>query len=213
MYFKNRESAAQQLLLKLMKYREEDPVVMGIPRGAMPMAKIIAVGLGAELSAVLVHKIPHPDNEEFAIGCIGISGKVYRLPYVKNFAIPETYINQTAGEIHLKLKKRQAEYGLENLNLEGRTVIIVDDGIATGATTECAISEVRMSGARKIVLAAPIAARDAAKKLMPLVDELVVLDIPFGFFGVAQFYSSFPQVSDEEVIHLLHGDEVRDSYQ
>ncbi|MDD4975014.1 MAG: phosphoribosyltransferase family protein [Bacteriovorax sp.] len=206
MYFKDREAAAYQLLEKLEKYRGKNPIVAGIPRGAMPMAKIIADGLGAELDAVLVHKIPHPENEEFAIGCVGISGNIHRLPYVEEFQISESYI-QSAAKTQLEtLKERQKKYGLGEPKMKDRIVIIVDDGIATGATTIGAISEVRSLGASKIILAAAVSATSAAREIKPLVDEFIVLDIPSGFFGVGQFFLSFPQVSDEEVIAMLHGE-------
>lgn len=212
MYFKDRESAALKLLPLLEKYQKDDPIVLGIPRGAMPMAKIISVGLGAELSALLVHKIPHPENEELAIGCIGISGKIYNLPYVKQLLIPESYIHAVGKRILLELKERQRKYGLPELNLKNRTVIIVDDGIATGATTECAISEVRSAGASQVILATPVATKEAVKKLKSVVDELVVLAVPAEFYGVGQFFYTFPQVTDEEVIELLHGDEREQLY-
>jgi predicted phosphoribosyltransferase len=167
MVFKDRESAAYQLLEKLEKYRGKNPIVAGIPRGAMPMAKIIAEGLGGQLAVALVHKIPHPDNEEFAIGSVGLSGNIQRLPYVEEVGISDTYI-QSAAKKQLKiLKQRQASYGLGEVKMKDRIVIIVDDGIATGATTIGAISEVRSLG--------------ASKRIMPLVDEFVVLDIPVGF--------------------------------
>lgn len=206
MMFKDRESAAHQLLLKLEHYRGKNPIVAGIPRGAMPMAKIIADGLGGELGAVLVHKIPHPDYDEFAIGSVGISGNIHLNPYVQYNEIPESYIQDTARKQVEILKKRQSLYGLGNLKMKDRIVIIVDDGIATGATTISAISEVRSLGASKIILAAAVTAPDAAHEIKPLVDEFVVLDTPHGFAAVAQFFYSFPQVSDEEVIAMLHGE-------
>lgn len=206
MMFKDRESAAYLLLEKLEKYRGKNPIVAGIPRGAMPMAKIIADGLGAELSAVLVHKIPHPENEEFAIGSIGISGKIHRLPYVSQYGISESYI-QSAAKTQLEtLKKRQSKYGLAEINMKDRIVIIVDDGIATGATTIGAISEVRSLGASKIVLATAVSSVSAAAEIKSLVDDFIVLDVPRNLFAVGQFFSHFPQVTDDVVVELLHGE-------
>lgn len=206
MVFKDRESAAFQLLEKLNKYRGKNPIVAGIPRGAMPMAKIIADGLGAEVGAVLVHKIPHPDSQEFAIGCVGISGNIHRLPYVKQYQIAESYIQSIAKKQLETLKQRQSMYGLGELKMKDRIVIIVDDGIATGATTICAIAEVRSLGASKIILAAAVSASEAAAQIKPLVDEFIVLDIPRGFFAVGQFFLFFPQITDDEVVEILHGD-------
>jgi len=206
MIFRDREEAAYQLLEKLIHYKGKNVIVAGIPRGAMPMAKIIAEGLGAELNAVLVHKIPHPDSEEFGIGCVGISGNIHRLPYVERADISESYIQAAAKKQLKTLKERQRRYGLGEPKMKDRIVIIVDDGIATGATTIGAISEVRSVGAAKIVLAAAVSAREAAAQIKPLVDEFIVLDIPPGFFAVAQFFSNFPQVTDDEVVEMLHGE-------
>lgn len=205
MVFNDREEAAFKLLEKLHKYIGEGAVVLGIPRGAMPMAKIIAEGLGSPLGAVLVHKIPHPYNAEFAIGSIGLSGAIHLSPSIDQSSIPESYIQMAAREQIKILKERQQKYGLNEINLNGRTVIIVDDGIATGETTIAAIAEVRAQGAEKVVVAAAVSATEAARNIKRLVDEFVVLDTPRGFFAVAQFFFYFPQVTDEQVIEMLHG--------
>lgn len=205
--FENRESAAKLLLKKLSKYKgQEDIVVAGIPRGAMPMAKIIADELGAELSAVLVHKIPHPSNEEFAIGSVGLSGHYHLMPYADAEGISKAYITNKAAEMLKKLQLRQKNYGLTTPDYTGKTVIIVDDGIATGATTISAIDEVRSQSPKKIILAVPVSSEDAARKIKPLVDELIGLYITPYMSSVGQFYSSFEQVSDEDVIQIFHGE-------
>lgn len=205
MLFKDREDAAFQLLKKLEKYKGKNVIVAGIPRGAMPMAKIIADGLGAELGAVLVHKIPHPESSEFAIGCVGISGNIHRSDHVASDLIPESYIQAAAMKQLATLKERQRKYGLGKLDMKNRIVIIVDDGIATGETTIGAISEVKSQGAQKIILASAVSASTAARKIKTLVDEFIVLDIPEGFFAVGQFFLNFPQVTDEDVVGMLHG--------
>lgn len=207
MTFRDRESSAWQLLDKLHHYKDQNVIVAGIPRGAMPMAKIIAEGLKAELTAVLVHKIPSPQSKEFAIGSVGISGHVWKDTYVEEYGIPDSYIQNEAEQQLKVLKKRQREYGLKEVDMKDRTVIIVDDGIATGATTMSAVHEVRVQGAARIVLAAAVASVSAAHKLEHLVDELVLLDTPSGFFSVGQFFYSFPQVTDAEVIKILRGTE------
>lgn len=207
MIFEKRESAAFLLLSRLQKYKDTNPLVLGIPRGAIPMAKIISDGLGGELSAVLVHKIPAPGNREFAIGCVGLSGHIYRSPYVYETGIPENYIQAEAQKERLDLEQRFQQYGLTRVDMKDRVVIIVDDGIATGATTKCAIHEVRAQSPQKIVLATAVSAKDSAVELEALVDEFVVLSVPFGFFSVGQFFNHFPQVTDEEVIEALHPSE------
>ncbi len=203
MMLKNREEAAVRLLEKLNHYQGKNPLVLGIPRGAVPMASHIAKGLSGELGVVLVHKIPSPENEEFAIGAIGLSGHIQRMPYLKEYHISESYIKAAAEKQLATLKARQQKYGLKDQNYKDRIVIIVDDGIATGATTLSAIEEVRTQDPEKIIVAAAVASRESVNKILPLVDEMVLLDIPSYFGAVGQFFENFTQVSDEEVIHLL----------
>lgn len=207
MTFQDRESSAWKLLDKLKHYKGQNVIVAGIPRGAMPMAKIIADGLEAELTAVLVHKIPSPQSKEFAIGSVGISGHIWKDTYVEEYGISDSYIQEEAGKQLKVLQRRKNQYGLNEVDMRDRTVIIVDDGIATGATTLSAVHEVRAQGPAKIVLASAVASLSAAHKLEHLVDELVLLDTPSVFFSVGQFFNDFPQVTDEEVVRILHGKE------
>lgn len=207
MMFTDREQAAQLLLKKLIQYKgKSDVVVAGIPRGAMPMAKIIAEGLGAEVSAVLVHKIPHPMSEELAVGCVGLSGHYQMLPYAESESISKSYISSKVEEQLRKLKKRQKDYGLATPDYTGKTVIVVDDGIATGATTMCAIHEVRSQNPAKIVLAVPVSSTDAAHKIKPMVEEFTCLYVAPYMMSIGEFYSSFQQVSDEEVVQIFRGE-------
>lgn len=203
MKFKDRIDAARLLLKKLEAYKGKNPLVLGIPRGAIPMAKIIADGLQGELGAVLVHKIPSPDNEEFAIASVGLSGQIQRQPYIKSLGIPEGYLKAAAQKQLELLKFRYQRYGLSEPNYKNRIVIIVDDGIATGATVLSAIYEVRLQNPEKIIVAAGVASEDSAKKILEVADELVVLSIPTPFYAVGQFFSDFSQVTDEEVISIL----------
>lgn len=203
MKFKDREEAAGLLLKKLAPYKGKNPLVLGIPRGAIPMAKILADGLEGELGAVLVHKIPSPDNEEFAIASVGLSGEIQRQPYIQSLGISEVYIKAAAQKQLALLKTRYQRYGLSTPNYHNRIVIIVDDGIATGATTLSAIYEVRLQNPDKIIVAAAVASEDSVQKILAVVDELVVLDIPNPFYAVGQFFADFSQVTDEEVIAIL----------
>jgi predicted phosphoribosyltransferase len=203
MHFIDREDAAQQLFEKLLIYQDQKPIVLGIPRGAIPMAKIIADGLHAELNVVLVHKIPAPLYEEFAIASIGLSGHIERMNYIQNLHIPESYIEQEGKKQLAILKARQKQYGLSAPNCYNRVVIIVDDGIATGATTLAAVYEIRHQQPKKIILATPVSAEDSYHILKKEVDDIVVLSIPPYFQAVGQFYDEFEQVRDEEVIQIL----------
>ncbi len=205
MIFANREHAAYLLLEKLKSHKSENPLVLGIPRGAMPMAKIIATGLGAELGAILVHKICHPRNEELAIGCVGLSGSKHILNRSEFSEISKDYIDNEANNQLQKLVDRNKKYGLKKIECLDRLVIIVDDGIATGATTMCAIQDVRKLRPKKIILAAAVAAEQSLNMLRPMVDEVVVLEVPDNFWGVSQVFEDFAQVDDNEVKRILTG--------
>lgn len=205
MILKNRDEAAQLLLQKLMKYKNQNPLVLGIPRGAMPMAKIIAEGLGGELNAVLVHKIPFPFEKEVAIGSVGLSGKVFRLPRLEFYDISDSYIESEAKKQLAVLKKRKEMFQLPELQCQGRIVIIVDDGIATGATAIGAIEEIRSQNPKKVILAAGVVARSTAATIRSMVDEFIVLEEPDGFFAVSQYFADFSEVKDEDVVEILKG--------
>lgn len=203
MVLQNRVEAARLLLKKLKKYEGKRPLILGIPRGAMPMAAVIAEGLQGELNAILIHKIPAPHQEELAIGSVGLSGEIYRLPLIKALGVSEAYLKE-AAQIQVEvLKKRQEKFNLPPLDCRGRIVIIVDDGIATGATALGAIHEVRAQKPQKIILAAGVIASSSLAEIRPLVDELIVLDAPEFFYAVSQFFVDFKQVTDEEVIQLI----------
>jgi predicted phosphoribosyltransferase len=202
MIFQNRLEAASLLLNKLNQYKNHNVVVAGIPRGAIPMARLIAQGLRGELTAVLVRKISASNDQEFAIGSIGLSGEIHLLPWARNYSDP-TYLDEAIDKERRVLQERQFRYGLKYPDYKGRTVIIIDDGIATGATTLSAIKEVRSWGAGKIVLAVPVSSKEAAENLGAEVDEFITLSIPPFMRSVGQFYQSFPQVSDHEVERLL----------
>lgn len=204
MIFKDRMEAAKLLLLKLEKYQNKNMIIAGIPRGAMPMAKLISDELNGTLTTVLVHKIPHPTNEEFAIGCIGISGHSSLSTYTQGFGISESYISAAISNQMQILNHRKELYQLQDIEMKGRGVIIVDDGIATGATLKCAINEIKLKNPHKIIVAVPVAGTDAVRDIQHMVDEFICLYIPQHLSSVGQFFKSFPQVSDSEVRSLLH---------
>lgn len=205
--FENRENAAALLLDKLKHYKGKKTIVAGIPRGAMPMAKILSDELKGDLSIVLVHKIPSPYSKELAIGSVGLSGHIHLLPCIERQSITGSYIAFKAKEQLDKLKERKEYYGLKELDFKDRIVIIVDDGIATGATTLSAVHEVRSCSPRKIVLATAVSSTEAAERLRPLVDEFVTLYLAENMYSISQFYNTFPQITDEQVLELLHGTE------
>ncbi len=202
--FNNRADAAQLLIKKLEKYRSKELIIAGIPRGALPMAKIIADHLGAPLTAILVHKIPSPESGELAVGCVGLSGNIHQLAHAETYGASSSYIQEKAREEFSKLQARKERYHLTAPDFKHKTVILVDDGIATGATSICAVQEVRSQGAQKIILATPVSSLSAAKELRPLVDEFIALYVPDHMFAIGEFYQHFEQIEDEEAMTCLH---------
>lgn len=204
--FANREEAGRLLSKKLFQYKGKSPLVLGIPRGAMPMAEIIARDLDGELNAILVHKIPAPNQEELAIGSVGLTGDIFRLPSIDAYGISEDYVQKAAKEQRLKLKERRSRLHLPAFNCLHRTVILVDDGIATGATAFGAIQEIRAQKPAKLILAAAVVPLSLATQMREVVDEFVVLEEPEFFYAVSQFFRDFTQVTDEDVMAIFHRD-------
>jgi predicted phosphoribosyltransferase len=201
--FRDREEAGRLLAAALESYRgDESVVVLGIPRGAVVIGAEVARYLGAPLDLVIVAKIGAPGNPEFAAGAIDQDGNIMRNPAA---GVSMEYLRE-AGEVSRReIDRRLDEYrgGRRELDLAGKTAVIVDDGVATGFTALKAVDFVRRRGAERIVLAVPVIARDAATMLDAEVDELVALDRPALFMAVGAFYGDFRQVSDADVEAIL----------
>jgi len=201
--FKDRADAAEALVGKLQSYKGQHPLILGIPRGAVPMAKILAERLNGDMDVVLVKKIGAPGNPECAIGSVSEYGTIHRSDDAHMF--PEKYIQDTAKEVLEKLHKRRQQYSPVHkaLDPKGRVVIVVDDGIATGSTMLAAVRAIRQQHPKKLIIAAPVAPPDTVSLFQGEVDELVILETPPNFYAVGQFYDEFPQVEDDDVLRIL----------
>lgn len=210
MRFRDREHAAHLLAERLRAaYKNQHPLVLGVPRGAMPMAKIIADALGGELDVVLVHKLGHPEQPELAIGAIDESGNTILSDWAADLD-PE-YIEKEKRRQLATLRDRRARYTPQRapISPQGRSVIVVDDGIATGSTMLAALRAVRAKQPKKLIGAVAVASPSAARAMLHECDAMVCLNVPANFSAVGEFFVDFTQVSDQDVIEVLRASEMR----
>ena len=195
--FKDRIEAGKQLAVQLKKYKNEAGVVLAIPRGGVPVAYVVAKELGMPMELVLTKKIGHPNNKEYAIGAASLEDYFI----VPNEKVSKQYIEEELVRIRSRLNEMSNKFlkNREPVNLKGKTLIIVDDGIATGNTLMGTVNLLRKEYPKKIVIAVPVASQRAFDKLSNQVDEIVAVMIPDTFHGVGEFYDDFNQVSDEKV--------------
>jgi putative phosphoribosyl transferase len=207
MIFANRTEAGQKLALHLRKYaNRDDVIVLGAPRGGVPVAFEVATGLKAPLDVFVLRKLGVPGREEFAFGAIASGGvRILDRDTVEGLGITGLDIERVTKTEEQELERRERAYrgGRPPLDVTGRTVILVDDGIATGASMRAAIRALRQMKPSRIVIAVPVAPVSTCSSLQSEADELVCLEMPEPFFGVGQFYDDFSQVSDDEVKDLL----------
>jgi predicted phosphoribosyltransferase len=205
MIFENRAAAARQLAAALSQYRDKNPLVLAIPRGAVPMAKIIADELNGEFDVVLVRKLGAPGNPEFAIGSVDETGSVYLADYAERVGAGKEYVKREVNRQLEAIRKRRSEYTPVRPPIDpaGRIVIVVDDGLATGSTMISALHALRSKNPAELICAVPVAPPETVEKVGESADRVVCLSTPPNFSAVAQFYRDFQQVTDEEVIALL----------
>jgi len=205
--FRDRIEAGQLLAAELMQYADKpDVIVLGLPRGGIPVAFEVAKALHAPLDVFVVRKLGTPGQRELAMGAVASGGgRVINEDVVRGLGIPDEVIDAVAAEEEQELKRRELAYrGSHSVpEVRGKTVLLIDDGIATGSTMRAAIRALNSQRPARLVVAVPTAAASTCRELRPEVDDLVVLMAPEFFRGVGEWYEDFRQTGDEEVTELL----------
>ncbi len=199
--FKDRIEAGLFLAAKLQKYKGGNGIVMAIPRGGVPVAYTIAQKLGLPIEVIITKKIGHPVNKEYAIGAASLT-EYFVVPHKE---VTQEYIDEELKTIRIRLKEMYKKFLGDKIpeTLKDKTIIIVDDGMATGNTILCTVNVLKKSNPGKIIVAVPVASQDAVERLANEVDEVVTLLSPPIFYGVGAFYENFEEVDDKEVAFYL----------
>ena len=203
MQFRDRAEAARLLADELSQYNGQHPLVLGVPRGAVPMARIIADALDGDLDVVLVRKLGAPGQRELAIGAVDEAGTVFAGDYID--IADEAYLRDEIDEQLNVLRARRELYTQAHAPIDpaGRICIVVDDGIATGSSMLAAIHSLRQRKARKVVVAVGVAPPEALARMRAAADDVVCLQAPAGFYAVGQFFADFSEVTDDMVVATL----------
>jgi putative phosphoribosyl transferase len=204
--FRDRADAGQQLAAHLVDLRAEHPVVLGLPRGGMPVAAEIATMLDAPLDVLVVRKLGLPGQPELGIGALGEGGvRVINHDLVLQLDVSSDAVDEVAAREGAELARRVARYRGDRAPapVVGRTVVLVDDGLATGFTARAAIEVLRHAGAQRVVLAVPVAPGDTLESLRTVADAVVCLHTPSRFHAIGEWYDDFRQLDDAEVAALL----------
>jgi putative phosphoribosyl transferase len=201
--FRDRLEAARRLAERLDALRGRRPLVLAIPRGGVPMARVIADALEGELDVVLVRKLGAPGNPEYAIGAVSEDGAVSLEDWARHY--PEQAVSREVERQRERIAARRRHYTpiRPPIDPSGRVVVVVDDGSATGATMAAALTTLRRRDPERLIAAIGVAPADTLERLGRLADEVVCLDAPRGFQAVGQFFADFTQVEDDEVVALL----------
>jgi putative phosphoribosyl transferase len=199
--FHDRIDAGLQLAKKLEKYKDDPGLILAVPRGGVVVAYAVARELGFPMDLILVKKLGHPLNKEYAIGAVTLTDELI----IPHSEASQEYIDEEIDRIRTRLKKMYPKFSTnkELKDLRGKTVILIDDGIATGNTLLITVQMLKKSEPAKIIIAVPVASADAIEKLNKEVDEVISVLVPEVFYGVGAFYENFEEVTDDEVIYYL----------
>lgn len=202
--FKDRKEAGEKLAKALEEYKDRDVLVLAIPRGGVEVAYEVAKRINAELSILISRKLPFPDNPEAGFGAIAEDGSIFMIDGAELW-ISENEIDKIIKEQQQEIKRRIKilRNGEDLPKIEGRDVILIDDGIAMGSTMMASIMLCKNRDAKEIIVATPVAGREVVDKIETLVDIMIILQMPVYFRAVAQVYENWYDVSDEEVINIL----------
>jgi len=205
MSFTDRADAGRRLAAALTPLRQRDPVVLALPRGGVPIGYHVARALGAPLDVIVVRKLGAPGHEELAVGAIARGAVYVDWPIVRQLAVTQAYLDQVIGAEKEELERRERAYrgGRPAVPVKGRTVIVVDDGLATGATLRAALVAVRSEQPSSIVVAVPVGAPESVARLRAVADDVVCLEMPPDFRAVSLSYQDFSPTSDAEVVECL----------
>ena len=202
--FQDRTDAGQQLADRLNQQDIDADIVLGIPRGALPVARPVADALGVPLNVVVAQKMGAPNNPELAIGAVASDGIVWlNDDLIERVGVEQDYIEREREREADNARQKLEQYRDGAPDLAEKTVVVVDDGIATGATAIACLRQVSEAGAKHVVLAVPIGPPNSIDQIRPEADEVIALETPADFRAVGQFYRSFDQVSDEQAIEYL----------
>ncbi len=206
--FADRTEAGRKLTARLLKYKDQDPVVLGVPRGGVPVAFEVARALNAPLDVIIVRKLRAPGQPELGVGAV-VDGDhpetILNRELVSALRVSRDYLEREIHKQLQEIQRRNLVYrsGRARIELKDRTVIVVNDGVATGGSIRAALRGIRQQAPKKVVLAVPVGPADTIESLRHEVDEIVCLSTPPTFFGIGEFYSDFHQLADAEVIRLL----------
>ncbi|KPV39119.1 phosphoribosyltransferase [Thiohalorhabdus denitrificans] len=204
--FQDRKKAGERLAALLQERGIRGDIVLAVPRGGLPVGRAVADALGLPLDIVVARKMGAPGNPELAVGAVASDGSVWRNEsLIRQLGVDEAYLEEARRREAANAREKFDRYrgGRPDPDLKGRTVLIVDDGVATGATTVACIRQAYSRGAARVVLAVPVAPPESVRRLEGEADEVVAVETPEWFMAVGQFYAEFGQVSDEEAMRYL----------